>query len=497
MTDAINIKNVITHSLFTKELDTNGDEPVKTVLSIVHVLREARCCYRCCLRFIGSITMEDYTASEQWIDRVCEELEKHSYKATAINMNAELPVSNMHRDHLLWIHVGDQLALEHHDIRDLKNPFRHILGKCLTSRTGLSMDPEAPLRMNIIIQHEPSASEHLFLTQAQNPVLKIRKVRQKRVWVTAGDGRPVIRQALNAIDADDARSLTAIPPLPVDIKPTLASIALMHASCFVAARYIKLSREYSQTPWVIKGKRLTEHSVSDCIAPVVQRYHRSDAYKFTTAGREDANVRMLGTGRPFYIEVINPRTPSDYLSKEDFEKMESEINQAPETKEAVQIRHLTKVQPGDIEHIKQGEEFKQKTYRALIWMSDVLTDERIAEINVQCSKPFKILQNTPVRVFQRRSAAIREKDIHYFHLERLPATDAKDPANAHFAVLTLTTGAGAYVKEFVHGDLGRTQPNLATIAQIKSADLIELDVLHVDLEWPPNTPNPPPHIVHN
>lgn len=45
--------------------------------------------------------------------------------------------------------------------------------------------------------------------------------------------------------------------------------------------------------------------------------------------------------------------------------------------------------------------------------------------------------------------------------------------------------AGTYIKEFVHGDLGRTQPNLANIAGIHSADLLELDVVDVDLVWPP------------
>lgn len=49
----------------------------------------------------------------------------------------------------------------------------------------------------------------------------------------------------------------------------------------------------------------------------------------------------------------------------------------------------------------------------------------------------------------------------------------------------MTAQAGTYIKEFVHGDLGRTTPNLASIAGIQAADLIELDVMNVDLEWPP------------
>lgn len=55
---------------------------------------------------------------------------------------------------------------------------------------------------------------------------------------------------------------------------------------------------------------------------------------------------------------------------------------------------------------------------------------------------------------------------------------------SHFAVIQLNTQAGTYIKEFVHGDLGRSLPNLATIAGVEGADLLALDVLEVDLVWP-------------
>ena len=45
----------------------------------------------------------------------------------------------------------------------------------------------------------------------------------------------------------------------------------------------------------------------------------------------------------------------------------------------------------------------------------------------------------------------------------------------HFR-LRLTTQAGTYVKEFVHGDFGRTKPNLTTILN-RFVDILELDVL--------------------
>lgn len=65
-------------------------------------------------------------------------------------------------------------------------------------------------------------------------------------------------------------------------------------------------------------------------------------YKFVTAGREDANVRMLGTGRPFYCELINPRVAK--FTQEEYNSMQHTINSS-DTKDAVQLRDLTLINP--------------------------------------------------------------------------------------------------------------------------------------------------------
>lgn len=132
--------------------------------------------------------------------------------------------------------------------------------------------------------------------------------------------------------------------------------------------------------------------------------------------------------------------------------------------------------------IKEGEEKKTKRYRALVWLSEPLTDELINKINESCSKECAIIQKTPIRVFQRRAAIDRPKTIYSASISRL----SDKPEEIHFGVFEMHAQAGTYIKEFVHGDLGRTTPNLATIAGVHSADLLELDVMDVDLVWPPS-----------
>jgi tRNA pseudouridine synthase 10 len=44
--------------------------------------------------------------------------------------------------------------------------------------------------------------------------------------------------------------------------------------------------------------------------------------------------------------------------------------------------------------------------------------------------------------------------------------------------------AGTYIKEFVHGDGGRTQPNLGSFLGLSEpAEILELDVLEIHMEF--------------
>jgi tRNA pseudouridine synthase 10 len=42
--------------------------------------------------------------------------------------------------------------------------------------------------------------------------------------------------------------------------------------------------------------------------------------------------------------------------------------------------------------------------------------------------------------------------------------------------------AGTYIKEFVHGDFGRTQPNLGSLLDC-NAQILQLDVMDVHLDF--------------
>lgn len=61
----------------------------------------------------------------------------------------------------------------------------------------------------------------------------------------------------------------------------------------------------------------------------MQRAFCADAHNFASSGREDVDVRMLGNGRPFVLELINPKFSS--LSESSLKELEKTINdQSPD-----------------------------------------------------------------------------------------------------------------------------------------------------------------------
>jgi tRNA pseudouridine synthase 10 len=76
-------------------------------------------------------------------------------------------------------------------------------------------------------------------------------------------------------------------------------------------------------------------------------------------------------------------------------------------------------------------------------------------------------------VLHRRTENTRQKTIFSLDVERL---------NDHFAIVSLNASAGAYIKEFVHGDFGRTSPSFCDIVfrRFVRCDILQLDVLDVE-----------------
>lgn len=147
-------------------------------------------------------------------------------------------------------------------------------------------------------------------------------------------------------------------------------------------------------------------------------------------------------------------------------EVEAEVNASTSL---IAVRGLRAVGRSFVQRLKASGETKRKFYRALVWASEVVAPAQLAAVAAMGA--FTIEQDTPVRVLHRRSLATRRRQIHALQLTRV---------NARFFLLDLQTEAGTYVKEFVHGDLGRTRPSLGSLLGC-DADILQLDVTAVEV----------------
>ncbi|RLN10540.1 hypothetical protein BBJ28_00000576 [Nothophytophthora sp. Chile5] len=272
------------------------------------------------------------------------------------------------------------------------------------------------------IKHDESADE-----VRQIPAIKVRNSRTQQLEGTRKRhrGPPPVFDGFGAV----SRALAALSSMPEAIKsPPERLTTAPHGEAtfqrepvYMQGRYLKFQRGLSQTPWVLDGVRMGESSVEECIGDITLPFFRGSGYKFHTAGREDVDVRMLGNGRPFILEILEIRATKS--STKDY-----------------------------FAGLQAGADSKKKTYCCVVWTEGALTPEAIAKLNA--IQDLTVQQETPIRVLHRRTLMTRPKIIHEAKCEVL---------NKHYMLLRLTTSAGTYVKEFVHGDRGRTNPNVASI----------------------------------
>jgi len=287
---------------------------------------------------------------------------------------------------------------------------------------------------------------------------------------------------------------------------------------FVYGRYRKLERDVPQTEWPCRecgatGEQLGDEGAEDCehcggtgymyptsveeeIAPHVREAMDGAEATFHGAGREDVDARTLGTGRPFVVEVTEPR-----VRRPDVAALAERIAAEAEGVAADGLRLATY---DAVERVKELP--ASKTYRVSVRLAapvaaadlhGALADLHGAEI----------AQRTPARVDHRRADRTRTRGVYGVDGRLVSPPDAEDPlapwvdgtdldpasgpavdppgpAEGEHALVEVHGEGGLYVKELVSGDGGRTEPSLAGLLSV-DADVTALDVLAVEGEAEP------------
>ncbi|KAG9396435.1 tRNA pseudouridine synthase Pus10 [Carpediemonas membranifera] len=363
---------------------------------------------------------------------------------------------------------------------DEKETLKWACGAHIGALVGRPFSPTAPFRVLITVTSSERASIPTFGSG--------KRKRRNRQTIAPDDPCTVVNNVTAFLKQTTKAELDEIYPRtrlnePPEVK---GSFSIACSNRFVVGRYRKLGRDVSQSEWTPEMKGPTQRdigpSVGGLIAGAVQEATGSEATKFHAAGREDIDVRMLGNGRPFLVEMINAKTPFvDYSAIQDL--INSKFGEAGE--HAVEAEGMALSSPEVEKVVIDGEGNKKKHYTAVVYCSTPLDNATVDRINgLTADAGIKISQLTPIRVLHRRSLLDRQREIHNLRLDPIVGTDK-------FFLLTLITQAGTYVKEFVHGDFNRTMPHLGTVVdQVLGLEhktrcsILQLDVNRVDLDLP-------------
>ena len=275
---------------------------------------------------------------------------------------------------------------------------------------------------------------------------------------------------------DDEMFLDVVNEPPAPEFPARCVLEAFHQPAHVGGWYVKLDRGVPQSRWISResGERIGRGSVVESIESVVLEHMRSRGAKFNSSGREDMDVRMLSDGRPFALQVHDPKRAR--VDAEDVAAMERDINARYETT-GVRVRGLCLTSKACYHAVGQAssEHEKEKSYVAVVRLSRPATREDHEKI--ASTSRLVIQQATPTRVVHRRSDMVRPRTIVSMSSEEIPGSPDS-------VLLRLRTQAGTYVKEFVHGDGGRTTPSLGTLLDCR-ANIIQLDVTAINDDWNP------------
>ncbi|MHA1608096.1 MAG: tRNA pseudouridine(54/55) synthase Pus10 [Candidatus Freyarchaeota archaeon] len=282
--------------------------------------------------------------------------------------------------------------------------------------------------------------------------------------------------------------VSALTGKPVDFKnPDIVAVVNLENlevtinsnPIYIGGRYLKYVRGIPQTKWPCKackgqgcprcggtGKMYPESVEELVTAPILEETGGEEA-KFHGAGREDIDARMLGTGRPFIVEVKNPKKRNI-----DLQKLQDKINQYAQGKVEVHSLHFAVKE--QVRQLKALSQFAPKTYKAIVKVDREITSEELKALEQKLTGQ-TVRQKTPRRVAHRRAVKTRLKKVYEAHVNQV------DP---HTFELIVKCQGGLYVKELVTGDRRRTRPSVSEILNAK-AECTQLDVIDVGATIPP------------
>ncbi|MCY0868496.1 MAG: tRNA pseudouridine(54/55) synthase Pus10 [Desulfurococcus sp.] len=229
---------------------------------------------------------------------------------------------------------------------------------------------------------------------------------------------------------------------------------------FLKATYWKKGRRISHVPWTTSsGARRFPESLQDFVRDSIASLFDAVDVKVHAAGREDVDARMLGSGRPVIVEIVEP----------GFRNVDLDLLNHVLNGEFIKVTVAGLASRKHVEAVKEGARERRKIYRISVLTEKPVTTGELEKL-VEFFKNRTVRQRTPTRVLRRK----RDKE----RIKRVYSIEVLQLTPRIFEALVYCDG-GLYVKELVHCDNGRTKPCFSEILGFQAYPL-ELDVVYVE-----------------
>ena len=287
------------------------------------------------------------------------------------------------------------------------------------------------------------------------------KDKEKEIWEVCGDqyiepiktefnrllGKRVLKRLDVTVEFNN-------PDITVLVDLTKDKVELQISSVFIYGQYNKYSRNLPQTEWRYKNQY--SESIQEIVqAPFVEASKAKEG-KFHGAGREDIDVRCFGK-REFVLELVAPKKRSIALKK-----LQKQVNMIQDKVEIFNLDFTVKDKKKELKGKRAN-----KIYRALVVLSEGIEEKDLKKLKQIVGT---IKQDTPQRVSHKRAKLTRKREIYKIDYDKLTSKKID---------LTIKAEAGAYIKELISGDEGRTRPSVSQIlgceAKCKRLDVLDIE----------------------
>ncbi|CAG0887018.1 unnamed protein product [Darwinula stevensoni] len=427
---------------------------------ISKTLEEIGCCKFCCLRFSGITQGTRYEETDEVIQesekkmkanpctscldfmksptcqhiilKIKEEVTAGGYESKTFNCMLKLPLCLVVREKGILLYLKAKHPKWNNECEKkmptLKTIWKWKCAPQLAKLLNATLDREnSGLQINLNFSHE-SEEKELLIIEKLKPELVAARREKKRKYHRVIFSSAALQEVLDTSSEDLLKKCLRVPP-DIPTEPlSLTAITISSASLFIAGK------------------------TSETVHPT-GRYLKLSRHLPQTPWMIDGQLK---------VESSVQQLISDPLLK---------ILPASGGISLSQIQFWLHYRE-DTSPLKEGEEEKVKEYVALCGTEIPIGDgdmKRLSSI-----KDLVLQQKTPIRVLHRRPLAVRERTVFWMSGELVSSKLFK---------LHLGTQAGTYIKEFVHGDFGRTVPNLSSLLNVP-VDILALDVTAVHLNWP-------------